>query len=154
MRTLASFILTFVLCSPLSANQEKFQAAMQNSSKVICNAIFDKYVSLNSKKDAAKKMAPHKTELTDSCGAIKLERDKKCHGTFMVQFAEMTKGKPMTEALKVQAKKELVPTLEKCLMDNGKKLMADVNIVNQLYHSGKIEEGRKKPRQGKPNFQD
>ena len=144
MHLIAFVSLMLFMSTAVFANPEKFQIAMQNSSKIICNAFHYKYESLNKKTDASKKLAPYKTEIADSCSAIKVEQDKRCHGTFMVKFAEMTKGETANDALKVQAKKVLVPELESCLKQNSKNLITDMDIVLQLFHFGKVEDARSK----------
>ncbi len=144
MSLTTSIALVLMMSSPAFANQEKFQIAMQNSSKVICNAFHYTYESLNKKTDASKKLEPYKTEIANSCSIIKVEQDKHCHAAFMVKFAEMTKTETANDALKVQAKKVLVPELEKCLKQNGKKLAVDMDVVLQLFHFGKIEDARNK----------
>ncbi len=136
-----AFIFVMGVSFSLNAKQEKFTPHPEDRAKTFCNKIRLNFVRKDN--SAYKSLWGLGGEIVDSCAAIKVARDKKCNAAFMQKFAEMTAGKTVDTALKEKIKKELVPNLEKCLLDNSDQLTREMEAVIQLYHLGKIEDARK-----------
>jgi hypothetical protein len=142
LRILSFLVVLLVSFTSLAANEQKLQTTLEDSAKTICNAYHQKYLRRN--KDAFKNLVGYNTEIVDSCAAIKVQRDKKCNADFMVKFTELAKGKKVDAAFKEEAKKTLVPDLQKCFLKNGTTLATEMETVIQLFHFGKIEDARTK----------
>lgn len=143
MQRLSFFIVTLLVSSTtLAASEQKLQITLEDTAKRFCNAIHQKY--LNRNKDAFKHLVGYNSEIVDKCAEIKVFRDKKCNADFMVKFTEMSKGKKVDAALKEEAKKVLVPDLQKCFLANGASLATEMETVIQLFHFGKIQDARLK----------
>ena len=137
------FLVALLVSSTcLAATEQKLQITLEDTAKRFCNAFHQRY--LNRNKDAFKNLVGYNSEIVDKCAAIKVQRDKKCNADFMIRFTEMSKGRKVDASFKEEAKKTLVPDLQKCLLNNGTTLATEMETVIQLFHFGKIEDARMK----------